>query len=414
MRQRQEPHLDPEESRSSELFKKHYEDRSLVPRLTLIAAAILLIGATPFYDSAVLGVPEAFRQFSRWMQFGVQIPPILLALFCTWYRPMRPWSAPVLMFAAMATAGGLCAQHVVAPRHGFHVPHDFAALALAATCLLGRLRLSFFLPWAGLAMIAISAAELYFFKMSSAAIYDVISMWMLLGLAVVAAQTFENFAFDNWRQQAQLESQATRDWLTGLPNRRHFDSTLATLMRMAAREKRSLALVLLDVDHFKLFNDRYGHPAGDEALRLIGRWLDESLRRPNDFCARVGGEEFAAVWYDANPEAAPAMAEQLRMGISKLGIEHRSPTGRNVVTCSAGFVQVAPPESETQAVAAVKSLYDHADQALYQAKRSGRDCLVQYGDLVLGRPRAAPTVEVKPAAEEAEPDADDSSSTERS
>ena len=95
-----EANLADELARSSEQFKDHFESTSFIPRMTLIVAALLLIGATPFYDSPLMQVPDQFREFSRWMQFGVQIPPILLALLCTcdpgrppsWYLP--PWPRP--------------------------------------------------------------------------------------------------------------------------------------------------------------------------------------------------------------------------------------------------------------------------------------------------------------------------------
>lgn len=386
---------------SKDEFKAHYESTAPAFRFILMAVAIVLIGSTPLFDTTLLNVPDGFRQFSRWMQFGIQIPTILLALACAWFRPLRRWSAPVLLVATLATAAALCAQHVVGARYGFHVPHEFSVMALAATCLLGRLRQPYFLPWATLTMIAVTSVELVAFDLSAAAIYNVISMWMLFAIAAVAGLTFERYAYDNWQQRMLLQSQASRDWLTGLPNRRHFEESLATLMRLASREKRTISMVALDVDHFKLFNDRYGHPAGDDCLKRIGRWISDSMRRPNDFCGRIGGEEFAAVWYDAKPDVAPALAEQLRAGIAELGIEHKSPTGRNVVTCSAGFAQVIAPESEDSAAEALKSLYDRADRALYQAKRSGRDCMVQSGDLVLARNRFA-----KAANHAAEPKSD--------
>ncbi len=366
-------------------FRDYFEDSGLVPRLTLICVALLMVGVTPFYDRLLLGVPESFVDFSRWMQFGVQVPPLVLALWCTWNSQFRRWSASMTVFAMLMLALGLSSQHIVGKMHGFHVPHDFATIAICGVCLLARLRLSYLMPWATFAMLGTTAAQLYGFDFSSAAIYNTISLWMMFALSVLAAQTFENTAYDTWRQRLILESQAAHDALTGLPNRRHFDRTLVQLMRQAAREGKNIALMVMDVDHFKLYNDRYGHPAGDQCLRDVGEWMRQCLRRPNDFCARVGGEEFAAVWYDARSDIAPALAEQLRAGIADLGIEHLAAPETSVVTCSAGFIQVSAPHTEEAAVAAVADLYDQADRALYEAKRAGRNRMMQFGEPVAKR-----------------------------
>ncbi len=360
-------------------FREDYEESARGPRLILLGMGAALIAVTPFYDRFLLHIPEAFVGISRLLQFGLQIPPILLALWCTWHPPLRRWSAPATVLAMLLTGIGLSLQHVLGHSYDFHVPHEFVALTVAAVCMLGRLRLKVLMPWAGLLILASSATQLYGLDFSSAAFYNVISIWMLFLLAVTSAHLLESSARENWRQRRLLEMQAALDALTSLPNRRHFDRTLVQLLRQAARERKNVALMLLDVDHFKAYNDHYGHPAGDECLRQIARWLAVSMRRPQDFCARIGGEEFAAVWFDARMDAAPVLAAKLRAGITALGIEHAGAGKRRVVSASAGFIQIVSSGAEDAATALAADMVDQADRALYEAKRAGRDRLVEVG-----------------------------------
>lgn len=367
-------------------FRADYESAARRSRLTLHVLGASLIGMTPFYDRFLLQIPESFVTFSRLMEFGVAIPAILFAAFMTWSPSLRRWSAPATVLALMAVVMALGFQQVIGPAHGFHVPHDFAALAIAGTCLLGRLRLAYLMPWASVLMVIVSIMQLHGFGYSSGAFYDVISMWMLFLIAAIAAYMLEYSARENWRQKRKLEEQAAHDALTGLPNRRYFDSTFVHLIRQASREQKNVALMILDVDHFKNYNDRYGHPAGDDCLRRIGRSLAEAMRRPQDFSARIGGEEFAVVWFDASSSAAPALAESVRAGISGLGIPHAASPTSAVVSASGGLVQVCSPSTEQAATEVAADLILRADRALYQAKRGGRDRLVDADDPRLGLP----------------------------
>lgn len=361
-------------------FRRDYEAGALGARMTLFGLGIALIGATPFYDRFLLHMPESFAAFSRAMQFGLQIPALLIALFVTWNVRTRRWSAPTTVLAMMAVVMGLSFQQVIGPLHGFEVPHDLSVLAVAGTCLMARLRLAYLLPWAMSMMAIVSVMNLHSGAYSDGAFYDVISIWMLFLLAAIASYMLEYSARENWRQRRMLENQAAHDPLTGLPNRRYFDSTFVHLIRQAARERKNVALMILDVDHFKNYNDRYGHPAGDDCLRRIGRALGESMRRPQDFCARIGGEEFAAVWFDAQITSAPMLAEKLRAAVAELGIPHAASPTSAIVSASAGFAQLSCPSQEDAATEIAADLILRADRALYVAKRGGRDRLVNADD----------------------------------
>ena len=157
------------------------------------------------------------------------------------------------------------------------------------------------------------------------------------------------------------------DGLTGVFNRRYFDQQISTEWSRSARNNTPLSLVLLDVDFFKLYNDRYGHQAGDDALRLIGNALKSCLRRPADLVARYGGEEFACILPETSYEDALAISNELETKIRSLAIAHLSSEAASVVTISVGLATRAG-----NADGDVTSLIGLADNLLYQAKHSGR------------------------------------------
>jgi len=158
------------------------------------------------------------------------------------------------------------------------------------------------------------------------------------------------------------------DGLTALANRRHFDHALDRELRRARRDGQPLSLVFLDLDHFKDFNDAYGHARGDEVLRLVAHTLDETFRRGGDLVARYGGEEFAVVLPGIDGRRASLYAERLRRRIWRLAIPYHNPEVTDRLTISAGVATLAPPM-----IATPDDLLRAADKALYRAKCLGRN-----------------------------------------
>lgn len=164
-----------------------------------------------------------------------------------------------------------------------------------------------------------------------------------------------------------LIEQASRDPLTNLYNRRYFDVAVQRELARCEREAKPLTLILMDLDHFKNFNDHYGHAAGDVCLRVVANSIQDSAKRATDLAVRYGGEEFLLLLPDTDDEDAMRMAEDLRAAVEKLAMEHRhSPHG--LVTLSLG-VAVNKPEYQQDAQQLIRS----ADVALYAAKASGRN-----------------------------------------
>jgi diguanylate cyclase (GGDEF)-like protein/PAS domain S-box-containing protein len=175
--------------------------------------------------------------------------------------------------------------------------------------------------------------------------------------------------------QDQLAQMALLDGLTGIGNRRAFDQTLETETRRAARMGIPLSLLLLDVDHFKLLNDKYGHRVGDDCLRAIAESLRDALKRAGDSVTRYGGEEFAVLLPDTPLDGAEEVARQLCHTVANLRIPHRgNPTAGSIVTVSCGVSTAVALTEETEAVR--EGLLLAADAALYRAKSEGRNRVV--------------------------------------
>jgi diguanylate cyclase (GGDEF)-like protein len=165
---------------------------------------------------------------------------------------------------------------------------------------------------------------------------------------------------------AQLKRLSFLDALTSIPNRRAFEERFQLEWRRAQRHTSPIAILMIDIDHFKEYNDHYGHQQGDECLTQLAQRLRNSVSRPADFVARYGGEEFAIILPDTDLEGATAVAENLRRRVAGLRIPHAASPVRGVVTISVGVAWVIPDPASPVPVAA-------ADHALYRAKELGRD-----------------------------------------
>ena len=154
-----------------------------------------------------------------------------------------------------------------------------------------------------------------------------------------------------------------------MANRRYFDEVLAQEVARTRRLQQPLALIFLDVDEFKKYNDHYGHLAGDQCLIQVARLLKSNTRRPSDLAARYGGEEFAVIAAHSDTHDALALAEVLRSKIEQLGIPHGVSTAGKV-TVSLGVAVFIPDDHH-----GATQLIQMADEALYRAKKKGRNCV---------------------------------------
>lgn len=174
------------------------------------------------------------------------------------------------------------------------------------------------------------------------------------------------------RHRDMFEQIASLDGLTGIPNRRRFDEVYGREWKRAMRGGQALSVLMIDIDHFKAFNDLYGHGAGDECIKRVATTLAECVRRAGDFLARYGGEEFVGLLTDTSTEGAAAVAESMRRNVMELAMPHERSPAAEFVTISVGAATAVPYTDE-----APVALIESADTALYAAKRTGRNRVVE-------------------------------------
>jgi len=170
-----------------------------------------------------------------------------------------------------------------------------------------------------------------------------------------------------------LSTIAREDALSGLANRRAFDDCLANEWERARREEQPLSLLFIDIDHFKLYNDTYGHAAGDDCLRQIGHAMKKALLRPADSVARYGGEEFVVLLPSTDAQGAEEVAERIIRAIDVLAIPHKRSLVAFHVTASIGICSIVAHERHS-----ISGFVENADAALYKAKTAGRHCFKHY------------------------------------
>jgi diguanylate cyclase (GGDEF)-like protein len=297
-----------------------------------------------------------------------------MALLLAWL----PWSrfygshylvvAPVVLPLLALMTAPMSAQAVAEGRYEILIQ---LALQIAGTFeftgLLYRMAVT---TCAALVVGFIAGAILWALPGADAAKY-VATLAMATFMGAIALRGAEKIARRQFLEGRLLGELLETDPLTGLKNRRSFDEHLHRTWLQAQRDGRTVSVLMIDVDEFKKYNDLYGHPAGDAALRQVAGVLQEFGRRPLDLSARYGGEEFAVVLHDVTTKQANELAEHLRARVESLGIPHDAASAVPRVTLSIG-VAVVRPMIDRRAAGLVKL----ADEALYAAKAAGRNQVV--------------------------------------
>ena len=246
---------------------------------------------------------------------------------------------------------------------------DIAQLVIIAAVFL-PVGLTFFQSLGIALLIAVFTTVLGFVMLEPAQLAEHGRLSILLFFAVfvsaVGAWLRERAERDQFLLRRMLHSRAMSDALTGVANRRGFEEHVAMALLQARRERAPVVFAVLDVDHFKRYNDRYGHQAGDIALTLIARAIDSKLRPPMDMVGRLGGEEFGLLLYDTMSEKAQERLQRVAQAIAELRIEHAASPTAQYITVSMGAVGFDGQETAAD-------LYRRADAALYAGKASGRN-----------------------------------------
>lgn len=321
---------------------------------------------------------------------AIVIGSMLLTLLASYIGRLRV-VLPVFAVLSYATfAVGVTAIEVLSKRHGVEMRYEGLILVSFHLYVFSGLLFRPALVAGACIVLTYVAVGAFGGLASKAWGYQLFFVLVTHVIGIVALYSIENLERDSFLRRGLFGTLATQDGLTGLFNRMAFFQQLERRMRQAARDRVCVGVMLLDVDHFKAYNDRYGHPQGDHCLRAVAGALRNEFRRPSDLVARYGGEEFVGYWHDIQPQSLRSMADQVRAGVQALRIAHRdTPSGR--VTASVGAVALVPADGESLA-----DLVQRADEALYEAKDKGRNrvvtLLLPSAAAPTSRGRRAPTV----------------------
>ncbi|MDJ0928153.1 MAG: GGDEF domain-containing protein [Gammaproteobacteria bacterium] len=203
------------------------------------------------------------------------------------------------------------------------------------------------------------------------AYFEILMLGVVNLIGAICCYQLEHALRRSFLESKVLSQLAEQDGLTGLYNRRSFDQQLERLWRQSRREHTPLTLLLIDIDHFKAYNDMYGHQAGDDALKQVADVIGFGAQRPLDMAARYGGEEFALLLYGPASEYGRELPDQIREDVLALKIQHKDSDTGPYLTVSVGVAQVLPGAERSMAGA-----FQMADEALYEAKEAGRNRVV--------------------------------------
>jgi len=346
-------------------FRLHFLELGMSRLRFGMATGLLLFACFALWELAT-SPPEVLR-WTLALCLGLASPLLAIVLVSTY----RSWSPTTLDRLRLATVLGVAIAVVaitaVANSAGIDAePHGLFLIAIASYTITGMRVPQAVLGGASVLALQI-VCDLLTGNDAAEMMEPVVFILVANAIGYAAAVGHERAARTSFLQLKLLEHRADQDGLTGIANRRTFDTAVKRAFDAAAREKVGVTLAIFDVDHFKDFNDHKGHLAGDDCLRRIARAAELLARRPMDAAARIGGEEFALIWYDASAEDAARLAEEIRSAVEALAIERPDAAPRHHVTVSVGAVHARGEHSGALGALAA------ADEALYEAKAAGRN-----------------------------------------
>lgn len=333
----------------------------------------LLVGALVYFAFGIEGIltgGPASSGAAFIARVGVIWPALIAMLIVSWHPVWSRRLDTAALVGLPFVMTGHSMMLALAHARGEVMPADGLILLIMFIYLLAGLRFYWTLVWGLLVPFVYVAAEVLAGGLSGAALgYNAFYMLAANVVGATGCYGIEHQARRNFLRSELLEHMAIHDSLTGLRNQRSMRDELEMVLRRARRESQPLAVAMIDIDHFKAFNDRYGHQAGDQALISVAGVLSHGARRPLDLACRYGGEEFTLVWYGAGQDAAAELAQGLQAELRELTVE--TAEGEVGLTVSVGIAAAVPAYEHTP-----DSYLICADAALYQAKGCGRDCCV--------------------------------------
>lgn len=346
---------------------RRYHLAEFLPRMRKsLPVALALFLAFAMLDA--LSLPPLVRDGVLGLRLGGIVPVLALTWVALYVRSLREWLQWLVSASALASGLGIVGIIWVARVHAFGLPYEGIILATFFSYFLTGLRFVAASLCGWLVFLAYVAMELHVGLNGDTLLYNAFFLATANLIGCFGNHFLEQAVRQNFCSMVQLHRLAERDFVTGLLNRRAFSTRATGIWRQALRDGRSIGIAMVDVDHFKHYNDHYGHAAGDVALQSVAHVIAEHARRPLDACARYGGEEFVVLWYDVDADHALALAQRMCQAVQALGLPHVASPTAGVVSISVGLVCTAV-HNAAQWDAALRA----ADQALYQAKQQGRN-----------------------------------------
>lgn len=372
-------------------FKQAYRAESLPQvRRNLWIALVFIAG----FAALTHWVLDA--QISRLLdtiRLATFVPIIGIALVVAHTPLYHRYYALVCIIGAPLFGIGVVVNVVIAAMHGVSL---ISAVVLATIYAYFMLGMTFYaalstgvIVFAAFVAIAASVGVT-----SPEMVIDAVVLGFTNVIGAMVCYSLERANRTNFLEERLLIETASRDGLTGIHNRRMFDDHVDRIWPQAIRDQVPIALLLVDIDHFKAYNDYYGHQAGDECLKRVAWSISGCARRPLDVAARYGGEEFAVILYDARRDHVEEAARRIQNAVESLAIRHAASPAKTL-TVSIGAACIQPIAGRSHF-----GFIQLADEALYEAKERGRNCVVimdkEYDQLSTGsfRKGAAPTEEL--------------------
>ncbi|MGL4315271.1 MAG: diguanylate cyclase [Pseudomonas sp.] len=350
-------------------FNRYHVTVFLVRMRWALLVAMLLMALFVVLDAVSL--PESVRNRTLAVRLGVMVPALLIAWLATYRRELRPHLQTIGAGAALACGLGVDGIIWIARGHDFPLPYEGIILVTVFFYFLTGLRFVTAALCGWLTFFAYLLVEVLSGLPGEQLLYNLVFLGSANLIGCFGCYFLEYATRQNFLAQGLLQDLAEKDFLTGLLNRRAFSERAERTWRQAMRERQALALVMMDVDYFKRYNDHYGHAAGDEALRAVAQVIGRQARRPLDITARYGGEEFVGLWYGIEETQVLPILEGIRGEIEALALPHVKSDTAGVVTISIGLAYLLPQPHQS-----LEDALRLADVALYLAKEQGRNRVV--------------------------------------
>jgi diguanylate cyclase (GGDEF)-like protein len=335
-------------------------------RIAIWVAACTVVGFAVL-DFFVLSPNHA--RITNMVRFGMHVPAVIIMLIFTTQRFYARWYDIGIGIVAPLFGIGIVIMAAFSPPN--EVPLVGGRLLLVAFFFYFMIGLRFReAVFANIIVFsALVAASILSPMLSTTSTYLLFTLFCANLIGIAGSYALEHANRTAFLEHRQLSEVATHDGLTTLLNRAAFEDQIRRVWQQAQRDRQTLAVIMIDIDCFKKYNDRYGHIAGDDCLRRVSSALrDAARRRPLDFVARYGGEELVAVLYGADKSYGESIARGLLAAVRELRIPHAGSEAQPYVTVSVGIVAIDAYRMASHDVA-----IELADQALYAAKHAGRD-----------------------------------------